>query len=58
MCKAWRDQYDSGKEEGREEARLDSIRNMFELGLSREQILTKYSKEEVEKAEKSMLAQI
>ena len=42
------------KEEGRAEERLDSIRNMIELGLTKEQILLKYSKEEYEKAEQSM----
>lgn len=39
----------------RAEERLDSIRNIIELGLTKEQILLKYSEEEYEKAEQSML---
>ena len=39
----------------RAEERLDSIRNMIEFGLTKEQILRKYSEEEYEKAEQSML---
>ena len=42
------------KAEGRAEERLDAIRNMIELGLTREQILKKYSEEEYEKAEKTL----
>lgn len=39
----------------RSEERLDAIRNMIELGLTKEQILKKYSEEEYEKAEKELL---
>ena len=42
------------KAEGRAEERLDAIRNMIELGLTKEQILKKYSEEEYEKAEKTL----
>ena len=38
--------------------RIDAIQNMLELGLSKEQILTKYSEEEIKMAEKDMLAQV
>ena len=47
VCKAWEDQ----KKLGEEEERLKAIRNMIELGLTKEQILKKYSEEEYEKAE-------
>ena len=43
-----------GKLEGKREARLDAIQNMIDLGLSREQILKKYSPEEYESALHSM----
>ena len=39
----------------RAEERLSAIRNMIELGLTREQILKKYSEEEYEKAEQELL---
>ena len=42
-------------QEVRAEGRLDAIRNMIELGLTREQILKKYSEEEYEIAEKTLL---
>lgn len=38
--------------------RFNAIQTMLELGLSREQILTKYSEEEIEKAESAMLMQV
>lgn len=41
---------------GREEERIDAIRNMIELGLTKEQILQKYSVKEYEKAEQELLA--
>ena len=40
-----------GREEAREEARLEAIRNMIDLGLSREDILKKYTLEEFGKAQ-------
>ena len=43
-----------GRLEGKREARLDAIQNMIDLGLSREQILKKYSPEEYESALRSM----
>lgn len=39
----------------RSEERLSAIRNMIELGLTKEQILKKYSEEEYEKAEQQLL---
>lgn len=46
--------YRRGKVKGRREARIDAIRTMIELGLSKEQILTKYSVEEYEEAQKEL----
>lgn len=43
------------KAEGREEERITAIQNMIELGLTKEQILKKYTKEDYEKAESSLL---
>ena len=39
-----------GIEKGIEEERLNSIRNMIDIGISKEIILGRYSKEEYEKA--------
>lgn len=49
---------DGIREEGREEERIKAIRNMIELGLTKEQILMKYSEKEYEKAEQEMLANV
>ena len=49
---------DGIREEGREEERIKAIRNMIELGLTKEQILMKYSEKEYEKAEHEMLANV
>ena len=54
MCKAWEDQKNEGIAEGRAQARLDAIRNMVELGISKENILIKYTKEEYERAQQMM----
>ena len=43
-----------GKLEGKREERLEAIQNMLDLGLTKEQILKKYSLEEYEKALYSM----
>lgn len=52
MCKAVEDlAMDFVKEE-----RINAICNMFELGLTREQIQKKYSEDEIEKAEEKMLS--
>lgn len=51
VCKAWEDQ----EQYGRSKERIDAIRNMIELGLTKEQILKKYSEEEYEKAEQELL---
>ena len=51
VCKAWKDQ----EQYGRDKERIDAIRNMIELGLTKEQILKKYSEEEYEKAEQGLL---
>lgn len=58
MCKAWEDQKREGLREGADEQRLVAIRNMLELGLSKNQILTKYSEEEFERAQCSQPVQI
>lgn len=39
-----------GRMEGREEATIDSIVSMIEFGVSKEQIMTKYSEDEYNKA--------
>ena len=59
MCKAWRDQYDSGiqegRAEGREEERLSAIRTMIEFGLPKDLILKKYSEDEYIKASQELM---
>ena len=47
-----------GRLEGKREETLDAIQNMMELGLTKEQILRKYSLEEYEAALRSMPAKI
>lgn len=46
------------KAEGRMEERLDAIRNMIELGLTKEQILKKYSEEDYERAEQTLIVNV
>lgn len=41
---------EEGRAEGRAEGRLTAICDMIEFGLSKEQILTKYSEDEYDKA--------
>lgn len=41
-------------ERGGKRERIQAIKVMLKLGLTKEQILTEYTKEEVDKAEKSM----
>ena len=41
-------------EQGEAKGRIDAIQNMIDLGLTREQILRKYSPEEYEEALRSM----
>ena len=43
-----------GRLTGLHEAKIDAIQNMIDLGLTREQILRKYSPEEYEEAINSM----
>ena len=43
-----------GLETGRSEERIKTIVSMLELGLTKEQIITKYSEEEYEKAEEML----
>ena len=43
-----------GRLTGLHEAKIDAIQNMIDLGLTREQILRKYSPEEYEEALRSM----
>ena len=47
-----------GRLEGKREERLDAIQNMIDLGLTKEQILKKYSLEEYEKALNSMSVKV
>ena len=73
MCKAWDDHYRSGVQNGIQKGiqqglqkglqrgehakRIEAIENMILLGLTKEKILTKYSEEEYEEAEKAMLVE-
>ena len=61
MCKAWDDHYKSGVQNGIQQGghakRIEAIENMISLGLTKEKILTKYTKEEYEEAEKAMLTE-
>ena len=65
MCKAWDDHYRSGVQNGIQQGiqqgehakRIEAIENMILLGLTKEKILTKYSEEEYEEAEKAMLVE-
>ena len=57
MCKAWDDHYRSGVQQGEHAKRIEAIENMISLGLTKEKILTKYSEEEYEEAEKAMLVE-
>ena len=61
MCKAWDDHYRSGVQQGLQRGehakRIEAIENMILLGLTKEKILTKYSEEEYEEAEKAMLVE-
>jgi hypothetical protein len=43
-----------GLETGRSDERIKTIVSMLELGLTKEQIITKYSEEEYEKAEEML----
>lgn len=56
MCKAWEEHREKGLREGREtgrrEERISSIRNMVELGVPKEKILIKYTLAEYEEAMK------
>ena len=45
---------EQGEAKGKREERLEAIQNMLDLGLTKEQILKKYSLEEYEKALHSM----
>ena len=62
MCKAWDDHYRSGVQQGIQQGehakRIEAIENMILLGLTKEKILTKYSEEEYEEAEKAMLVEM
>ncbi len=59
MCNAFRNleaQWaERGKQEGIASEKINSIITMLELGISKEQILTKYSLEEFNKAEETLL---
>lgn len=51
MCKAWLEQ----KQLGQAEERIKAIQNMLEFGVTKELILQKYSSEEYEEAEATMM---
>ena len=46
-----------GIQQGEHAKRIEAIENMISLGLTKEKILTKYSEEEYEEAEKAMLVE-
>ena len=46
-----------GIQRGEHAKRIEAIENMISLGLTKEKILTKYSEEEYEEAEKAMLVE-
>ncbi len=47
-----------GRDEGIKEGRLSAIQNMIELGLTKEQILKKYTEEEYEQVEQRLLKNV
>ena len=49
---------EQGEAKGKREERLEAIQNMLDLGLTKEQILKKYSLEEYEKALNSMSVKV
>mgnify|MGYP004675359143 FL=1 len=55
MCNAFKELesewMERGKTEGIEQEKQQSIISMLEFGITKEQILTRYSKEDLEKAE-------
>lgn len=60
MCSALKKLQDEskliGREEGRKEERIESIAAMIELGLTKEQIMTRYSEDEYNAASQRMSA--
>ena len=58
MCEIMEKYERIAAEEGRAEGRLAAICDMIEFGLSKEQILTKYSEDEYDKAKKRMLCNL
>ena len=58
VCKTVEDYARDYAMQERSEERLDAIRNMIELGLTKEQILKKYSEKEYEKAEQELLVHV
>ena len=60
MCSALKKLQDEskliGREEGRKEERIESIAAMIELGLTKEQIITRYSEDEYHAASQRMSA--
>ena len=60
MCSALKKLQDEskliGREEGRKEERIESIAAMIELGLTKEQIMTRYSEDEYNEASQRMSA--
>ena len=57
-CKALQEMFDEqqkiGKAEGIKQSVIQAIQNMLDLGLTKEQILTKYTPEEFAMAERTM----
>ena len=58
MCKAWADHKEAGRKEGSEKERMTAIRNMIDLGVPEEKILTKYTVEDYERARSSQFMQV
>ena len=53
-CKALQEMFEEQQEIGKNNSTIKAIQNMLDLGLTKEQILTKYTPEEFAMAEKAM----
>ncbi len=54
MCNALKKLQNAGKMEGKMEERIEAIVSMLEFGITKEQILTKYSEDEYNKAKEKL----
>ena len=54
MCNALKKLQNAGKMEGKMEERIEAIVSMLEFGITKEQILTKYSEDEYNQAKEKL----